>query len=496
MQSFLKITAQEILADYPALDQLVLVLPNRRAGLFLAKHFGTLISKPLWMPQIKTIEDVFYGLAEQKPSDQLTLIFELYKVYCSLNPAPEPFDRFYYWGEMILKDFNDLDSFLVDAARLYHQLEEVKEIEKDLAYLTDSQIELIQQFWKSFEVKDRVQQDKFLRFWKQLRPLYERFRASLEASGHAYSGMLYRRVAERLHDLDRPAAKYVFIGFNAFSAAEEKLIKHFISHFGADIKWDVDAYYTEDPRQEAGLFFRQYRKDRVLGPTYPKVLGKRIGEKNALVKVHAVPLKVTQANLVGKLVEAIGQEEALEETVIILPEEQLLFPVLHVLPPVIDKINVTMGYPVKNAPAYSFLESLLELQRYVMVKDGKVLFYHKAVKGILSSNYFRSWNELFFSEQLQHIEATNQVYVSAESLATGGDLAQLVFEKVEVDGLFAYLKEVIKALADQLDLPELQQSYLYQCFKQLTRLDELFRQEAGLSIGLDFYIRLFKQVFR
>ena len=496
MQSFLKITAQEILADYPALDQLVLVLPNRRAGLFLAKHFGTLISKPLWMPQIKTIEDVFYGLAEQKPSDQLTLIFELYKVYCSLNPAPEPFDRFYYWGEMILKDFNDLDSFLVDAARLYHQLEEVKEIEKDLTYLTDSQIELIQQFWKSFEVKDKVQQDKFLRFWKQLRPLYERFRASLEASGHAYSGMLYRRVAERLHGLDRPAAKYVFIGFNAFSAAEEKLIKHFISHFGADIKWDVDAYYTEDPRQEAGLFFRQYRKDRVLGPTFPKVLGKRIGEKNALVKVHAVPLKVTQANLVGKLVEAIGQEEALEETVIILPEEQLLFPVLHVLPPVIDKINVTMGYPVKNAPAYSFLESLLELQRYVMVKDGKVLFYHKAVKGILSSNYFRSWNELFFSEQLQHIEATNQVYVSAESLATGGDLAQLVFEKVEVDGLFAYLKEVIKALADQLDLPELQQSYLYQCFKQLTRLDELFRQEAGLSIGLDFYIRLFKQVFR
>src|SRR5690606_23855791 len=162
-----------------------------------------------------------------------------------------------------------------------------------------------------------------------------------------------------------------------------------------------------------------------------------------------VPLKVTQANLVGKLVEAIGQEEALEETVIILPEEQLLFPVLHVLPPVIDKINVTMGYPVKNAPAYGFLESLLELQKYVSVKEGKVLFYHKAVRGILSSNYFRSWNDDFVSAQLRHIEETNQVYVGAESLAAGGELAHLVFQKVEVDGLFAYLKEVIKALANQ-----------------------------------------------
>ena len=496
MRSFLKTTAEKILADYQVLDQLVLVLPNRRAGLFLAKHLGTLITEPQWMPQIRTIEDVFYGLAGQKPTDQLTLIFELYKVYSSLNTSPEPFDRFYYWGEMILKDFNDLDNFMVDAARLYHQLEEVKEFENDLTYMTEGQVQLIQQFWKSFEVKDKVQQDKFLRFWKQLRPLYEKFHSALLVSGYSYSGMLYRRVSERLNDIAKPESKYVFIGFNAFSTTEEKLIKHYIAEFGADIIWDVDAYYLEDARQEAGLFFRQYRKDKVFGPTFSKSLEKRVTEKKGVIKVHAVPLKITQANLVGKLVEAVGDDEALEETVIILPEEQLLFPVLHALPPTVDKINVTMGYPVKNAPAYGFLESLLELQQYLSLKEGKVVFYHKAVRGILSSNYFRSWNNDFVSSQLRHIEETNQVYVSAESLAVGGELARLVFDKVEVDGLFTYLKEVIKALANHLDLPELQQSYLYQCYKQLTRLDELFRKEDGLSIGLDFYMRLFKQVFR
>ncbi len=496
MRSFLKITAEEILADYRALDQLVLVLPNRRAGLFLGRHLGRLISTPQWMPQIKTIEDVFYGLAGQKPTDQLTLIFELYKVYSSLHASPEPFDRFYYWGEMILKDFNDLDSFMVDATKLYHQLEEVKEFENDLTYLTDGQIELIQQFWKSFEVKDKAQQDRFLKFWKQLRPLYQEFRANLLVSGHSYSGMLYRQVADKLHKIERPESKYIFIGFNAFSATEERLIKHYISEFGADIKWDVDAYYMEDVRQEAGMFFRQYRRDKIFGPTFPPNLENRVEEQKAIIKVHAVPLKVTQANLVGKIIEATGEAEALEETVIILPEEQLLFPVLHGLPPAIDKVNVTMGYPVKNAPAYSFLESLLELQRYVSTKEGHVGFYHKPVRGILSSNYFRSWNNDFVTSLLRHIEETNQVYISAESLAAGGEFSRLVFDKVEADGLFPYLKKVIKALVHQLDLPELQQSYLYQCYKQLTRLDELFQKEARFSVGLDFYMRLFKQVFR
>src|SRR5690554_4785311 len=132
MHSFLRTTAQRILTTYDQLDQVVLVLPNRRAGLFLLKHLRTLIDKPHWMPQIRTIEEVFYEYAGNKPTDQLTLVFELYKAYTKLQPNPKPFDKFYYWGEMILKDFNDLDNFMVDADKLYHQLKELKIIEADL----------------------------------------------------------------------------------------------------------------------------------------------------------------------------------------------------------------------------------------------------------------------------------------------------------------------------------------------------------------------------
>ncbi|MEX2593355.1 MAG: PD-(D/E)XK nuclease family protein [Anditalea sp.] len=496
MHSFLKDTAHKVLADYPALDQVILVLPNRRAGLFIAKHLGNLIDKPQWMPQIRTIEEVFYAYANNKPADQLTLIFELYKVYFALHPKAETFDRFYYWGEMILRDFKDLDNFLVDAEKLYHQLEEIKVIENDFDYLTENQIKLIREFWKSFEIKDKAHQEKFLKFWKQLRPIYQNFQTALSVSGLAYSGMLYRQVVEQLDQLSRPVKQYVFIGFNAFSLTEEKLIKHFIKEFGADIFWDLDSYYLEDPRQEAGLFFRDYRKDKILGPTFPGEIMPHIRGIKAKIHVHATPLKINQANLVGKLMENIGAEETLEQTVVILPDEQLLFPTLHSLPETIDMVNVTMGYPVKNAPAYGFLESLLDLQKYVSMKEGQIVFYHKPVRGILASTYFRSMNNEFVIRELRTIEETNQIYIPAARLAAGGELFKLVFDKVEAGDLFPFLKKVIKALVNLLDLPELQQTYLYQCYKQLTRLDELFHAQGDITIGLDFFMRLFKQVFR
>lgn len=496
MQSFLRHTAQKVLSEYEALDQLVMVFPNRRAGLFFTKHLGSLIDRPQWMPEVKTIEDIFYSHAGMKPADQLTLIFELYKIYAKLAPKPETFDRFYYWGEIILKDFNDLDQFLVDASRLYHQLEEVKSMEADLTYLTQHQVKLIQEFWKSFEVRDREHQEKFLKFWKLLWPLYKNFKEALIAPELSYSGALYRKVVEELDHLKKPAKHHVFVGFNAFTKAEERLVKHYVKEFGADILWDLDPYYLDDHRQEAGAFFREYRKDKVLGPTFPQDPEKRIGNSKINIRVHAIPLKVNQANLVGKLLEKIKPGEALEETAVILPEEQMLFPVLHALPDSIAKVNVTMGYPVTNSPIYGFLESLLELQKHVGLKQGQVEFYHKPVNSMLRSPYFKAVNGRFVMRLLKVMEETNLVYIPAATLAAGGDFFGIVFKKVDSSALFSYLMEVIRYLATQQDLPELQQSYIYQCYKQLTRLNSIFQSEDTLQPGLEFLSRLFKQVFR
>ncbi|EAZ79586.1 PD-(D/E)XK nuclease family protein [Algoriphagus machipongonensis] len=496
MHSFLRNTAKEILDSGVDLQKLTVVLPNRRAGLFFTQHLGSLITEPTWMPEVKTIEEIFYDLAGNRPADDLTLIFELFRVYQELNPDAETFDRFYFWGEMILKDFNDVDQFMANASKLYHHLSEIKELESDLSFLNDSQVELIKQFWSSFERQDRDHQEKFLKFWQLLNPLYTSFQASLAVSGLAYSGMLYRKVVESLDTITRPEKTHYFIGFNAFTGTEEVLIKHYLTDFDAKIFWDIDTYYLEDRVQEAGLFFRDYQKDKVFGPTFPKETPSHIEDRKASIKTYATPLKTNQANLVGSILDKIPAGERWEETVVILPDEQMLFPVLHTLPEQVDKVNVTMGYPVKNAPVYSFLEAVLEMQRFIKEEDGKLLFYHTAVKNLLSSIYLKNEQPGFAEELMDEMQLLNQIHVSADKLHKGGKLYHMIFQKLDNQSLFPYLAELMEALAERLEEEPLQRSYLYQCFKQLTRLREIFAGQDTLSINREFFIRLFRQIFR
>ncbi|PZX52787.1 PD-(D/E)XK nuclease superfamily protein [Algoriphagus ratkowskyi] len=496
MNSFLKNTALDLLNSGQSLKDMIIVLPNRRAGLFFTQHLGTLIDSPSWMPEIKTIEEVFYNHAGERPTDDLSLIFELYQVYKTLQPEPEDFDRFYFWGELILKDFNDLDQFLADAKWVYSNLADIKEYETDLSFLSDEQVDLISRFWKSFKKQSDVERAKFLKFWQILEQLYIQFQANLTTTGMSYSGRIYRAVAEKLNEIQKPKKRVYFLGFNAFTLAEEMLIKHYVKEFGAKIYWDLDAYYLDDKRQEAGLFFRDYRKDPVLGPTFSEAIPNRIRDKAALIKTYSIPLKINQANLVSKIAASIPSNERLEETVIILPDEQLLFPVLHSLPESIQKLNVTMGYPIRNAPIFSFLDAVLDLQRYLRVKEEGVFFYHKPITDLLSFSYLKEVDEAFVKDILKDIKGKNLVEVNAEELAKGGELFRLIFRKVESAELFAYLGELMQFLAQSLENDAVQRSYLFQAFKQLTRIRDVFEKNAPGNVRADFYLKLFRQLFR
>ncbi|GAA0878251.1 PD-(D/E)XK nuclease family protein [Algoriphagus jejuensis] len=496
MMSFLKDTAKQLLESGRDLKDLVIVLPNRRAGLFFTRYLGELIESPIWMPEVRTVEQVFYGLAGNVPADELTLIFELYELYSQIQEEPEDFDRFYVWGELILKDFNDLDQFLAPAKTVYQNLAEIKEFESDLSFLTEDQKELISQFWLAFARQNEQEKAKFLRFWQILGRLYGDFQHRLKTVGLAYSGQLYRQVAENLKEISQPDKHYVFVGFNAFTLAEEKLIKHFVKEFGAEVFWDVDAFYLEDTLQEAGLFFRDYQKDPILGKTFPQEIPNQIRQKAGKIQTHSIPLKTNQANLVGKLLESIGPDERLEETVIILPDEQLLFPVLHTLPSGIDKLNVTMGYPIRNAPIYAFLDAVLDLQRFVKVKNGQTSFYHKPVTDLLSFPYLKAADGEHVQSVLAKIRDNNLLEVPQNMLIQPGTIFELVFRKVEPQDVFDYLGGLIKYLAGEFKDDEIQRSYLFQAFKQLNRIQEVFQSSNSKGLRMDFVLKLFRQIFR
>lgn len=496
MIPFLKETAQDLIRSGKELKDLRVVLPNRRAGLFFTKYLGELIENPVWMPEVITIEQLVYRLAGNTPTDDLTLVFELYEHYRQLQVDPEPFDRFFHWGELILKDFNDLDQFLAPVKKVYTNLAEIKEFETDLSFLSEEQRALIAQFWKAFERQNEAEQDRFLRFWQVLADLYEGFQGRLRSGGMAYAGQLYRQVAEHTAEIAQPDKQLVFVGFNAFTGAEEKIITHFIQAFGAKIYWDVDAYYLKDPMQEAGLFFRDYQKDPVLGKTFPEKIRDEIKQKAARIHTHSIPLKTNQANLVGKLLEQVGDEERLEETVIILPDEHLLFPVLHQLPERIDTLNVTMGYPMRNAPIYSFLDAVLDLQRYAKMKNGQVSFYHKPVMDLLGYSYLSAADADWVAQASEKIRNENLLDVPQALLAKENTLFDLVFQKVDAGDLLDYLTNLIQYLAKELQEDPTQKSYLFQAFKQLNRVKEIFRNTESKGLKIEFVINLFRKLFR
>ena len=496
MIPFLKETAQQLLDSGRDLKDLRVVLPNRRAGLFFTKYLGELIQQPVWMPEVVTIEQLVYQLAGNTPTDDLTLVFELYEEYRSLQKDAEPFDRFFHWGELILKDFNDLDQFLAPVKQVYAHLAEIKEFESDLSFLTEEQWALIAQFWKAFERQNETEKERFLKFWQILGSLYEGFQDRLQTSGMAYGGQLYRQVASTTEAIAKPDKHLIFIGFNAFTLAEEKIITHFIAAFGAEIFWDVDAYYLDDKLQEAGLFFRDYIKDSVLGKSFPERIPDEIKKKGSLIQTHSIPLKTNQANLVGKLLEQVGSNEPLEETVIILPDEQLLFPVLHQLPEVITKLNVTMGYPMRNAPIYAFLDAVLDLQRHSKLKEGRVTFYHKPVLDLLAYSYLQTADGAWASEAAQKIQTENWVDVPEELISKENSLFGLVFRRVSGDSLIEYLIEIIEHLAKELQEDPTQKSYLFQAFKQLNRVKEIFAATGSKGLKVEFLLSLFRKLFR
>ena len=108
---------------------LSLLFPSRRARLFFADELSRIADKPLWEPEWLSLDRMMEELSGLHAGDRLRLIAELYGVYRRYHE--EDFDRFYFWGEMLLGDFDMIDKYRVDAGQLFRNISDLKELEAD-----------------------------------------------------------------------------------------------------------------------------------------------------------------------------------------------------------------------------------------------------------------------------------------------------------------------------------------------------------------------------
>ena len=390
MESFLKLVAADLYKHTEGnLAHTAVVFPNKRAGLFFNEYLAQESDSPIWSPAYVSISELFRSLSPWEVGDPVKLVCELYKIFRRETQSTETLDDFYFWGEMLISDFDDADKNKVDTDELFSNLQDLRNIMDDYTFIDDEQEEAIRQFFQNFSIERRTAlKERFISLWNVLGNIYKGFRESLASQNIAYEGMMYRHVIEHL-DVDKlPYEKYVFVGFNVLNKVEHTLFTQLKDAGKAVFYWDYDEFYMKENRQavthEAGEFIRRNLRD------FPSPLSGELFKNLSKPKeVHYIASSTENAQaryLPQWIRNNLTTPE--KETAVVLCNEALLQPVLHSLPAEVKHVNITMGFPLSQTPVYSFLIALLELHTHGFnFKSGRYTF--QSVVTLLKHPYTR-----------------------------------------------------------------------------------------------------------
>jgi hypothetical protein len=503
MKPFLRVVAEELYQTQgEALEKLYIVLPSRRASLYLKAYLAEVIENNIFSPHILAIEDFVSMLTEAKILDNTTLLFKLFQSFKKFDRLTgegemHSMERFSPLGMTLLMDFNAIDRDLVEAKDLFDYLDKVKSIER-----------WAETFGTEIEIDERSRLEAYYKFWNIISQTYYDFCKTLERENQAYTGLIFRKVAENVLEMveARGIEQVVFAGFNNLFKSEEKMIRSLEKSGKAVCFWDIDAFYFKNPTHEAGRYFRRHVEQKLIKKE-SKFINTFLTSNPKKIRVLSVANQVTQAKLAGFLLEKMLNEiiaknkfyqftQSRNHTAILLPDESLLLPMLYSLPEssagvdVPKLVNITMGVSLKNTPLYSLIANIFQMQENMLVDgEGKAIsVYHKDLIRLLQHPYLRSEEE-DENPPLMRIRNENIVYFPIEELKQykkNGWLYGRIFDYWKEDthkGLF-YFFNLIEELAHRLpQSPEesLESEYIFEFYKLLKHIETLLQLYGNLD---------------
>lgn len=496
MQPFLQLVAHDLYTKIGNdLSRTVLVFPNKRANLFFNEYLAEESDQPIWSPAAMSISDLLQKLSVQKAGDPIRLVCELYKVFKEETGSRETLDDFYFWGELLISDFDDVDKNMVDADKLFSNLQDLKNLMDDYEFLDEEQEEAIRQFFQNFSIERRTElKEKFISLWDKLGIIYHRYRENLAELGIAYEGMLYRNVIEQL-DTDRlKYDKYVFVGFNVLNKVEKEFFQKLQKAGKAMFYWDYDLFYTQRiSKHEAGEFIKRNLID------FPNELPESyfdIFRKPKKIRYISASTENAQARFLFSQTAQMGSEK---ENAIVLCNEALLLPVLHSIPQDVQNVNITMGFPLAQTPVYSFINAAMELQTNGYRPDtGR--FTYEAVSKILKHPYTRQLSD-HATRLERELTKTNRFYPLPSELKKDDFLTILFTPQSNIRELCDYLLRLIKSISilyrkegeyDDI-FNQLYRESIFQSHLKINRLYSLI-ESGELSVRTDTLKRLITKV--
>ncbi len=499
METFLKLVANDLFSKKGTdLSDVAVVFPNKRAGLFFNRYLSELSDQPIWAPSYLTISELFASLSPLREADPIKLICELHKVFCQQTQSQESLDDFYFWGELLLKDFDEVDKNLIPADKLFRNLQELKELGNPEDHLEKEQEEAIQQFFNNFSLEKRSHiKEKFISLWDKLRAIYHQYRKNLLEQEIGYAGMIQRIATDILHPEDLKAKTYVFVGFNALNQVEDRLFRTLHQQGKALFYWDYDIFYTQmkEFRHEAGIFLKRNL------PEFPNELPEKWFDslrKPKKISFISSSTENAQAKYMTQWAKELQQGNE-NENAVVLCNENILLPVLHALPEEVKNINLTMGFPLSQTPVHSFINSILEL--HTGGYDQKAgYFIYEYVQKVLRHPYLRqlSLAALSVDHELTH---TNRFYPYPAELKKDR-LLEIIFTPVSrPDRLCRLLLKLIREITplyrekeeEKQIFTQLYKESLFKAYTLINRMLGLIEKKE-LSVMPETFSRLLNQL--
>lgn len=500
METFLEKTANHILERYEdIIPEICIVLPNRRASLFLRKHISRKLKKVSWSPQIYSIEDLIFKLSGLNIIDNTSFLFELYEIHKVIEKEKaQDFDEFTKWAQVLLHDFNEIDQHLASAKSLFNYLSDIKSLTN----------------WNPGQEEPTEFQKQYVSFFQSLYIYYEKINKNLDEQNSAYHGKAYRFVAENILNLIKNVewSKIIFAGFNALTTSEEKIIFELELAGKADILWDTDAHYLQQLESgifhEAGFFIRKYLK-KYKKENF-KWLIESFNTEKKNIQIYGVAKQIGQAKLCGQILDENPDIlVSKHNSAIVLADENLLFPILNSLPEIKD-LNATMGIPLNATPVYDFIKSILDLHQksfvYQKMQNKSVHSFHYSdilkilnhsilldvcenISGITQAEYRKLTNKILKSNQVFHSNKSIQAILNHPKINPAffdllfsdwsNDLNQAFKNSREI---LEHLRDVIikKQLEKNLDL-KIELEYIYQFSLLFTKISNYQTKYGALK---------------
>ena len=492
--SFLEKIAAVVIQDFSAkLAETTIILPNKRAKVFLIEALKKETNKTILSPEIISIEDFVQNVASIRSVDSIELLFEFYEVYLSVTEKQnqQSFELFANWAKTLLQDFNEIDRYLLDPSHVLSYLKDIEDIKK----------------W-GIEVENKTKLlENYIDFWKLLPLYYNSLYEHLLNKSIGYQGLIYREAVNNLNHFSNTISNrtFIFAGFNALNAAEEKIVQHLLALDQAKIYWDVDQAFLNDPYHDASLFVRRFKENwkHYKANPFEWIVDDFSQSKN--IQVIGTPKTIGQAKLAGSIIENLINENeisSLDKVAIVLGEENLLMPVLYALPSSVGALNITMGYSGKNNPSQILIAKLFKMHTNALSrKSESYVLYYKDILDVLTHPLVEPYANA--GNLVKIIKENNYTFISHNRLielnSNPSNLFLLLFKKWE-DGAVAVLENISTLLllikenfSNDNEDEKIAKAFVYAIFKVINKLTNYYLKHKHID-NIDTLYAIYKQV--